>query len=561
MAYSAIGSKYGLLAVLLFSVLNSEFSQAQVFSNDPAATQQREKENRERIEQQRRLKERPDESPAVNAPAVPELKSSTADADVKFSLTAVEFSESEWLNEEELDLLAAAYIKENSSFASLKQLVNDINRYYRSRGIVTAQAILPPQKIANGIVKITLVEGRVGKVVVADNHSTMSDYITNRVPLEADQLIRVTELEQALARFNRVEDLQLRAQMEKGSEFGRTDIVLKALEPARQLIELFASNTGTDETGETRGGVSYTNNSVLGYRDSVNFSALGSSDSEGYVFSYNVPVNRSGGRVGFNYLRDDLDIDSEAFSDLDIDADSQTRSLDFTQPIYSAADSALRFSAGLEESKSVSRIDGLLVQQSEVESVPLNLQWDQYFERDLLFINASFSRGREREFDSRYFTSYRVNLTYLHMIDDQLSLITRMAGQHSDDDNLPGGQVFQIGGATSVRGYEEGLVSGDKGAFVNLELQWDLSNKLELELPMTLTPMVFLDQGVVYPYLPDASQFAKKHYLGSAGAGINFDIANALFGSVTIGFPVRKDNFEQDGSRIHFNVVYRPYAK
>jgi hemolysin activation/secretion protein len=541
--------------------MSSGSLQAQILSNNPAATQQREKENRERLEEQRRLKERPAEQPMIDVPAVPELESEDDESSLKFALKTVEFSHSEWLSKSELDQLVAAYIGKNSSLAILNKLVNDINQYYRSRGIVTAQAILPPQKIAQGMVKITLVEGRIGKVIVTDNNSTASEYIATRVRLGADELIRIHELEKELARFNRVEDIQLRAQMEKGSEFGKTDIVLKAIEPQQHVVELFTSNTGTDETGETRGGISYTNNSVLGYRDRLSFSALGSSDSEGYVFSYNVAINRSGGRLGFNYFKDDIDIDSEFFSELDIKADSSTRSLDFTQPIYSDAGSALSFSTAIEESKSTSSIDDVVVQQSEVESVPLSLQWDQYFERDLLFINARFNRGREREFDERYFTSYRTNLTYLHMFDDQISFVTRLAGQYSNDDNLPGGQVFQIGGASSVRGYEEGLVSGDKGAFANIELQWDISSKLNSSLPFNITPLIFLDQGVVYPFLPDASLFAKKQYLGSVGTGLNFGFANMVSGSITIGFPVRKDNFEQDGSRVHFNVVYRPYVK
>jgi|GEM_PF-947790 len=558
MAYSAIGFKQGwLIVVLVYSTINSDLLQAQVVTYDAAATQQREKENRERLEQLRRLNERPKDTPSIDVPVVPEEEILADTTSLKFFLTGIEFSPSEWLSKKELDQLVTVYVGKESSFANLNQLVSDVNQYYRSRGIVTAQAILQPQKITDGMVKITLVEGRVGKVVVTDNNSTNSEFITNRFDLSTNELIRIEELEQELARFNRVEDIQLRAQMEKGSEFGTTDIVLKAIEQPQHIIELFAGNTGTDETGETREGIRYTNKSVLGYRDRLTLSALGSSGNEGYVFSYNMPVNRSGGRLGFNYLKDDLDIDSEAFSELDIEAASRTRSLDFIQPIYSYADSALSFSMALEERKSSTSIDDFEVTQSEVESLPLRLQWDQYFERDILFFNASFNRGRERKFDDRYFSFYQANLTYLRIIGDELSIVTRLTGQYSGDENLPGGQTFQIGGATSVRGYEEGLIGGDKGAFANIELQWNLSSKFNTSFPINVTSIIFIDQGVVYPFRPDASVFPKKEFLGSVGTGFSFDIANSFFGSITVGFPVREDNFDQDRSRVHFNVTYR----
>jgi hemolysin activation/secretion protein len=530
-----------------------------VTSNNPAATQQREKENRERLEERRRLQQRPDESPIIDVPnAIPALDSEDDESNLTFMLNALDFSKSEWLSKAELSELSAPYVGTLISFSSLNDIINDINQYYRTRNILTAQAILPPQKITNGVVKITLVEGRIGKVIVTDNTSTATRYITSRVNLNPDELIRINELEKSLMRFNRVEDIQLRAQMEKGSDFGKTDIQLKVVEPPTYEVELFLSNTGTDETGETRGGFSFTNNSLVGYRDRLTFSALGSSGSEGYVFGYNIAINEIGGRLGFNYLKDDLDIDSEFFTDINIDAASNTRSVDFTQPIFTTNEYSFRFSTAIEDNKSSSSLDGIVVQSSEVESMPLIFEWDQYFDSTLLFASASLVRGRERQFDERYFTSYRSNLTYLYSFYDDFSLVTRFAGQFSDDDNLPGSQVFQIGGASTVRGYEEGLLTGDKGAFANIELQWNLSKKFETSIPLNFSPFIFLDQGVVYPFRPDASIFAKKEFLGSVGTGLSFALTNMLSGAINIGFPVREDYFDQDGSRIHFNLSYRP---
>lgn len=109
-----------------------------------------------------------------------------------------------------------------------------------------------------------------------------------------------------------------------------------------------------------------------------------------------------------------------------------------------------------------------------------------------------------------------------------------MAGQFFDD-NLPSGQAFQIGGAIFVRGYAKGLASADKGAFANIELQWSLSNKLNFTSAIAATPMVFIDQGVVYPFLRMPRSLQKK-ILASACVVDNFDVANAILGQLRLAF-------------------------
>ena len=76
---------------------------------------------------------------------------------------------SEILSEVEVSNIVESYTKRNLTFLDLETIVNKINKLYLEKGYVTARAFLPEQTIENETVRIELVEGRVGEVLISDN--------------------------------------------------------------------------------------------------------------------------------------------------------------------------------------------------------------------------------------------------------------------------------------------------------------------------------------------------------------------------------------------------------
>ena len=72
-----------------------------------------------------------------------------------------------------------------------------------------------------------------------------------------------------MIRFNRTNDIQLQADLKAGTQFGTTDLELQVNEPERHVLRLTADNLGSVGTGVNRGGVSYFNRSLLGFRDDL----------------------------------------------------------------------------------------------------------------------------------------------------------------------------------------------------------------------------------------------------------------------------------------------------
>ncbi|PCJ76652.1 MAG: hypothetical protein COA53_00005 [Rhodobacteraceae bacterium] len=84
-------------------------------------------------------------------------------------LARVDFSASEFLNQADLDTILSRYVGQRVDFSQIQQLVQDVNDLYTRKGVVTASAVLPPQTLNNGILKVQLVEGTLATVALSGN--------------------------------------------------------------------------------------------------------------------------------------------------------------------------------------------------------------------------------------------------------------------------------------------------------------------------------------------------------------------------------------------------------
>lgn len=94
---------------------------------------------------------------------------------------------------------------------------------------------------------------------------------------------------------------------------------------------------------------------------------------------------------------------------------------------------------------------------------------------------------------------------------------------------LPGDLLFQIGGATTVRGYRQGELTGDGGYYYNSELEY-----FPLRGRASLTLIAFLDQGRV------STQQIQPKSLTAVGGGMTVGLAPHISLRVTGGVPLQR---------------------
>ncbi len=206
------------------------------------------------------------------------------------------------LPEAEVQLAIRSWVGVPVSFDDLQRVCDAIQNLYRSKGY-TVQAILPPQKIADGVVKILVTEAKLGKVVVENpqgptrfSKERAAKYIsyanTQGDPLNMDKL------ERAIVILNETPGVMVSSQLEPGDKDGETNVRVQLAQPNLVQGRVEANNYGSRTTGANQGVFALNLNGPLGIGDSASLSGIFSEGSQYVQGAISVPGSENGLRLG-----------------------------------------------------------------------------------------------------------------------------------------------------------------------------------------------------------------------------------------------------------------------
>lgn len=490
-------------------------------SVDPAAIQRQERERLEQQERERRLLER-QEAPQILTPKPTEAGEANEIKNIK--VTRFEIDESEILKKEDIDRVVGPLRGQTVSLADLMRAVDAINKLYEAAGELTSRAFLPTQTIRDGVVRIRLIESRVGKVSVVGAQRLSGQYVNERLRLKEGDRMSVPTLEQDLARFNRLNESQLRASVVAGDQFGRTDVEIRVEEAPRNSTTVYVDNSGRDTTGNTRGGFFTRFSNLAGQSDSLSFNGSKTEGSYSVGAGYSIPLTRNDLRLDVGFNGGENEIIDGPFVPLEITGRSQDISLGLTQPLVAEIARSWSTYSRLSFRKSISKFGGVEQLNEDLTVLTLGLSGDRAGDRSGWLLDQQLYVGMHYIGGERAFTYYRANANRLDRLGDRVQLITRAGLQLSATDILPSSELFQIGGAYTVRGYSEGLLSGRHGYYVGIEARLHGGELRELERQGNAPRfqwLAFLDHGGVMPYRPgNQPETTGDDFLTGTGVGM-----------------------------------------
>lgn len=467
-------------------------------------------------------------------------------ADVRFLLNDVAFDASEVLSEEELRRIAAGYTGREIAIKELYRLVEEVNALYKEKGYLTCRAFLQPQTIKQGVVKITLIEGRTGEVRVQGNADTKERYITRRLHLTNGEIANINVLNKDLLLFNASNDAQLRIMMRAGEQPGTTDYVIAVFEPQRRSISVYGDNAGNDTSGEWRGGIFFNDRSLSGRRDSLSLSSIWSEGTKAFGGMYVTPVGRSGTKLGFNYSANSVHIVDGYLEDLQVRGHSSAYGVSLIQPLV--VTDGMRSEASLGYSRQNSRTDVHSLDMpwvdDRVDGYTASFSLTNYGASSVIYQRHGYRLGSFDQLtgEDRNYGKYIFNGLYQKTYGHGQRLSARVDAQWSSTQYLASAEQFYIGGMTSVRGYKESLLGGDSGYSASLEYDVPLDKK------RATSAFAFFDYGSVH----GGSAFG-NHVLAGTGAGVRARVSDKAYVSVTLGVPLRRDlnSTEVSKTRVH----------
>jgi len=535
-------TRIGALAVLALAAVPAVAQQPPAILS-PGAIQQRqidEDRRRQQLEQQQRkqsteplIKRDQDAAPAP-APGA---------GAVRFMVREIRFTPSEILKPEELEAIASEFRGRELTVADLKGIAGRVNALYKAKGVVTAQAVVPPQDVSSGVVQIRLVEGRVGKIDVQGNATTREGYVTSRLGLHPADLVDLERLEDAMVRYNRTNDTQLRAELKPGTELGTTDLYMTLTEPPLHDLRLQVDNSGSPSTGLWREILSYENRSLIGYRDELTASASHSSGHDGYSLGYSVPFNIWGGRLSYGYYDDSTAVKHGPLQTLNITGKSTANIAGLRQPIFVGEKYEFDLLAGAKQRTTSNWIDSVFLNRTKTSDSSVG--GDLQLSGVAGYLFGNFTRtwlGADVEGGTvGTHANYRIDRATLHYSKDLPSNFTLKANynwQGSPQQLLPSSEQFFLGGEGSVRGYYVGTFAGDHGYTMGVELHHPLVQGAVAgaDPQFQASGFLFADYGKTYPFRPPNTALRPYERLSSVGAGVDAAFGRHIYGRATLAY-------------------------
>jgi len=480
----------------------------------------------------------------------------------------------------DFDQITRKYTNRNLTFAELLQVRLEITNLYigdpKQPKYVTSTAVLPPQTLSDGIVKIQVIEGSVESINVVGTRRLNPNYVRSRIKLATGTPLNVTALLEQL-RLLQLDPLirTISADLQAGTR-SETSILQVTVSEAKTLsITPFIDNARSPSVGTLRRGLELAQANLLGFGDSLQIGYANTDGSNSVYLSYVIPTNPRNGTLRFAYGSNRSRVIEQPFDVLDIQSRSHYYELTYRQPIVQrpTQELALGITLSHQSSQTELGIDNIgpfplspgadAQGRTRISAVRFFQDYVQRSDREVLAARSQFSFGvglfnatqNATAPDSRFF-EWRGQAQWTRLLAPNALLIVRGDLQLSDRALVPLEQVG-IGGAETVRGYRQDALLTDNGFLFSTELRLPILTTASRTGILQLTPFVDIGAG----WNRDGNSNPSSNTLVGIGLGLLWRQGDNFSARLDWGIPIvsvdsEKRTLQENG--IYFSIRYSP---
>jgi hemolysin activation/secretion protein len=501
--------------------------------------------------------------PAEDAPPLPAIEPGEAlpvvPSGPSVALAGIRFIGNTALTDEELGAIAQPFVGRPVTAEDIEQLRVLLTRAYVERGYVNSGFVLPDQDLADRVLTLQVVEGRLTDIVISGTAGLDPEYIRGRLALGAGPPLDMDELGERFRIL--LQDPLIRrldGELVPGLRPGEASLNVAVERAEPYAVGLTIDNDDPPSVGETGGSLGLLARNLTGRGDSVSAELSGTEGNQGLSLGVSIPVTPMDTLVHLSGEASESHVIEEPLDQIDIESRSWSFDLGVRHPVFKTSTKEYAFDLTFARRHSRSFLLGAPfsfgpgTSNGKSDVAVFRLAFDAVERgadevaaaRSTLNLGISGLGGTETgvEPDGDYFFwlgqfQYARRLGGLIPLDGAQVLVR--ADAQIAADRLLSLEQFAIGGASTVRGFRENQFVGDSGATGSIELRLPI---LELELPtfdarrhtsrFVLAP--FIDAGVVWPH---GDGIEARDTLASFGIGMLWDPAPWIAMSVYLGVP------------------------
>ena len=304
----------------------------------------------------------------------------------------IEVDTSDILRDDEIHLITSDYETANVTMSDLNDMINRINELYLNKGFVTDRAYLPEQTIENGKLRIALLEGKVGDVVISGNRWTKSSHIKNRLDMREGEIFNIQKLENNILVYNRYNDnISIKGNLTAGNKTGTTDISIQTEEKAPYHLTAVVDNAGRETIGKNRAGLIAGHDSLFGYRDKLSVGIYANRYSYTPFIDYNIPINKADGRLGISFSHNNAEIGRGDYRDFNIESRSQNYSIYYSHPIIRELYKEFNSVTSFTYKRAVTSFDGEDLYKDKIPELKTGVNFRYDTEHGIWYLGQSIS--------------------------------------------------------------------------------------------------------------------------------------------------------------------------
>lgn len=526
--------KYGLLIPVLTSFLSlSAFAQTSQTPNIPNAGAL--------LQELQKQIPAPQTLPAPQAPRSAPQPQEAKPSEARVTVQGFKVDGNQSLGDLVIQETLRPWIGKTIPFEELQKAADALASLYTVNNRL-AQVSVPPQRIADGVVTLKVLEARLGAVHVdlPNGPSRFGEERARRYMTDANrpsEIINTQAVERSIYVLNETPGIAVASQLEQGKNEGEVDIRLSLSDTKPFRGRLEANNNGSRSTGILQRVAAVFFDGIGGIGDQLSLSNIKSQGSDYSLASYSVPVNTDGLRAGFSASY--LDYDNVGKFGLPMNANggfgyAKTIGFNLAYPLLRspAENRNLTFALDRKNYTNKSQATSAFNSEYRINNLVLGYSANRYdsfagggvTQGGLTMTKGHLEFGANNpttygSFTPTTFTKYNLNLSRnQQIVPDQTILNLNFSAQLASVD-LDSAERFYLGGPYGVRGYPGSQGGGSQGAMLNIELQQALEDRV--------VASVFYDVGMVQQYKNKATYETIK---GSTGADNTYTLSSLGLG-------------------------------
>lgn len=452
------------------------------------------------------------------------------------------------LPQAKIDQTLTSFLGKSQHFEDIQLALASLQKAYNDAGYGAIQVTIPEQRLAQGVVRFDVIEGKLGEVLLEGNALHDDKNIRAGLPkLVEGTAPKADEIAANVKVVNENPSKQLVVLLKPSSTVGVVDAVVQTTESNPIRWGFLLDNTGNDETGNLRIGAYYQHANLWNLDHVLTLQATttpdgGASRVKIFGAGYHIPIYAWKGSL--DLFAGYSDVNSGIVQNLfSVSGAGNVYGIHYNQNLNRIGNYDHKVTLGLDSRhyrNNVELVGSGISLLPDVSVTPISLTYsgqklwiDKKFSFNVSAIHniPGGSTGKESDFKAlraeadSHFTIFRYGVEFVNQFKSDWQGRLALNGQLTNDALVPGEQ-FGLGGSESVRGFFERELGNDEGQRLSAELYTpDWGSKLNGNTKARA--LAFVDVGRVTRNHELIGE-TNSESIASVGVGLRMKVAERL---------------------------------